>query len=139
VVEDLWSHNHCNHQILHVFLWHYGLIQALTASTTLFHWLNWFHPADVSLRICNMCFFCIGMGSSAPHPRDLEDQSTSLGLATHLKPVPHGLLYYQLGCCWHSFRIHWGTQAPSPSRKYALKKVEVPRGTNAPYISTISA
>ena len=25
-----------------------------------------------------MCFFFMGMGSSTPHPRDLEDQGTSL-------------------------------------------------------------
>jgi len=87
-------------------------------------------PCQHSFRICNKYLFFMGIGSSTPHPSDLEYQGT-----THLKPIPHGLPYYHLGCCWHSFRIHWGTKAPLPSRKYALYKLEVLRGINAPYIS----
>jgi hypothetical protein len=58
------------------------------------------------------------VGSSAPRPTpNLEDQGISLSLASPSKPVRHGWPYQQLLCRRHSFRVHWCTQAPSPSNK----------------------
>jgi hypothetical protein len=37
----------------------------------------------------------------------------SLCLAPRSKPVQHGWPYQQLGCHWHSFQVHWCTQATS--------------------------
>jgi hypothetical protein len=97
-------------------------------------WLNWFHLANtVSGSVT--CISFLWRWDHQPHTQGTWKIRVPLCLATHVKPIPHGLPYYHLGCCWHSFRIHWGTKASSPSRKYALNKVEVLRGTNAPYIS----
>jgi hypothetical protein len=59
-----------------------------------------------------------------PHaqPPNLEDQGISLSVAPPSKPVRHGWSHQQLCCCWHSFRLHWCTQAPSPSNKELLTR-----------------
>lgn len=89
--------------------------------------LNWFHLAN-TVSGSATCVSFLRRGDHQPHTQETWKIRVPLCLATHLKPIPHGLPYYHLGCCWHSFRIHWGTKAPSPSTKYALNMVDILRG-----------
>jgi hypothetical protein len=69
------------------------------------------------------------VGSSVPRPTpNLEDQGISLSLVSPSKPVRHGWPYQQLRCCRHSFRVHWCTQAPSPSNKVLSTRWRYHRG-----------
>jgi hypothetical protein len=72
--------------------------------------------------------FC-RMGSSAPRPTpSLEDQGISLSVAPPSKPVRHGCPYQQLCYRRRSFRVHWCTQAPSPSNQVLSTRWRYHRG-----------
>jgi hypothetical protein len=69
------------------------------------------------------------VGSLAPLPTpNVENQGISLSLAPPSKPVQHGWPCQQLCCRRHSFRVHWCTQAPSPSNKILSTRWRYYRG-----------
>jgi hypothetical protein len=66
-------------------------------------------------------FYRVGLSAPRPTP-NLEDQNLSLSLAPPSKPVRHEWPHQQLCCHRHSFRVHWCTEAPSPSKEVLSTK-----------------
>jgi hypothetical protein len=65
-------------------------------------------------------------GLSAPRlTPNLKDQGISLSLAPPSKPVRYGWSYQQLCCRRHSFRVHWGIQAPLTQQQSAFNKLQI--------------